>query len=237
MSPRREPRQVSRPGGDGTRFPGYDVLQQARHWDAVTAGTVLARIGRSPDLRFFTVAEEACAGALFDHLLAQWGDEKVPVLQWVDARLAENQTDGWRYEDMPEDGEAWRRSLAALDEDAAHHHAGRTFAALERNDQARRIQAVQDLGAAPWYGMPAAHVWSLWTRYACTAFYSHPWAWNEIGFGGPAYPRGYLRLGTGAREPWEVADHNPVNPVTHPAGTHAERRPGGPGDEAERSAS
>ena len=29
------------------------------------------------------------------------------------------------------------------------------------------------------------HVWSLWTRYACTAFYSHPWAWNEIGFGGP----------------------------------------------------
>ena len=26
-------------------------------------------------------------------------------------------------------------------------------------------------------------------------FYSHPWAWNEIGFGGPAYPQGYMRLG------------------------------------------
>ena len=36
------------------------------------------------------------------------------------------------------------------------------------------------------------------------AFYSHPWAWNEIGFGGPAYPRGYMRLGpTSTREPFE----------------------------------
>ena len=49
-------------------------------------------------------------------------------------------------------------------------------------------------------------MWSLWTRYACTAFYSHPWAWNEIGFPGPAYPRGYLNLGVGGREHWEVAD-------------------------------
>ena len=49
-------------------------------------------------------------------------------------------------------------------------------------------------------------MWSLWTRYACTAFYSHPWAWNEIGFPGPAYPRGYLNPGVDAREHWEVAD-------------------------------
>jgi len=35
-------------------------------------------------------------------------------------------------------------------------------------------------------------------RAILAAFYSHPWAWNEIGFGGPAYPRGYIRLGQGA---------------------------------------
>ena len=39
-----------------------------------------------------------------------------------------------------------------------------------------------------------------------TAFYSHPWAWNEIGFPGPAYPRGYLNLGINAREHWERPD-------------------------------
>ena len=42
-------------------------------------------------------------------------------------------------------------------------------------------------------------------RAVLSAFYSHPWAWNEIGFGGPAYPRGYARLGVGQRESWEGA--------------------------------
>jgi hypothetical protein len=57
--------------------------------------------------------------------------------------------------------------------------------------------------------MPAVRVWSLWTRYAASAFYAHPWAWNEIGFGGPAYPRGYKNLGLDRREPWEVPDAQP----------------------------
>ena len=42
-------------------------------------------------------------------------------------------------------------------------------------------------------------------RSVLSAFYSHPWAWNEIGFGGPAYPRGYARLEAGQRESWEGA--------------------------------
>ena len=37
-------------------------------------------------------------------------------------------------------------------------------------------------------------------------YYSHPWAWDEIGFGGPAYPRAYMRLERGEPEPWEVAE-------------------------------
>jgi hypothetical protein len=35
------------------------------------------------------------------------------------------------------------------------------------------------------------------------AYYAHPYAWDEIGFGGPAYPRGYAALNNGAPEPWE----------------------------------
>jgi hypothetical protein len=53
------------------------------------------------------------------------------------------------------------------------------------------------------------HVWSLWTRYACTAFYAHPFAWAEIGFPGPAYPRGYKNAGAGQLEPFEVRDARP----------------------------
>ena len=50
-------------------------------------------------------------------------------------------------------------------------------------------------------------------RAVLSAFYSHPWAWNEIGFGGPAYPRGYARLGAGQRESWEGAPAFERDPV------------------------
>jgi hypothetical protein len=196
------------PGGQGDRFPGFDVLSQVETWDMVTAGVVLARLSPPPPLRFFTVAEEAVGRALVDQLLDQRDEPRVPVLEMIDARLAEAQTDGWHYADMPEDGQAWHDSLHALDEDAAARF-GRSFPDLDWERQAELIGAVQQLGDGLWHGMPATRVWSLWTRYAATAFYAHPWAWNEIGFGGPAYPRGYRNLGLDRREPWEVPDAHP----------------------------
>jgi hypothetical protein len=212
--------RVTRPVGAGIaprisaatddRFPGFDVLDQAGHWDPVTAGVVLARVGRPPDIRFFTPAEEAAATALCDRLLGQDedGGPKVEEVPYIDARLAEQETDGWRYADMPEDGRAWRDSLRFLDEDS-RAACSAELAVVSLEDQRAVIQAVQDLGAKDWHGLNAAHVWSLWTRYACTAFYAHPSAWDEIGFPGPAYPRGYKNPGVDAREPFEVADAHP----------------------------
>jgi hypothetical protein len=198
------------------RFPGFDVLSQAGHWDNVTADLVMSRTGPPPPPQFFTETERASAAALLSQLTGQ-GDEpvQVPVLEMVDARLTAGQTDGWRYEDMPEDGQAWRDTLEGLDKEA-QARCGTGFAEAPDQDQQAMIQAVQDGGDnGTWQGLPAARVWSLWTRYACTALYSHPYAWSEIGFPGPAYPRGYKNAGVGKREPFEVRD---VRPAEDPAG-------------------
>jgi hypothetical protein len=40
-------------------------------------------------------------------------------------------------------------------------------------------------------------------------YYGHPKAWSEIGFGGPASPRGYVRLEGDRRDPWEAAEAEP----------------------------
>jgi hypothetical protein len=207
MGIRRTPRGRT-PGGQGDRFPGFDVLGEVDTWDSVTAGVVLARLAPPPPLRFFGVREEAVGRALVDQLLDQRDEPRVPVLEVIDARLTEAQTDGWHYADMPEDGQAWRDSLHALDRDATDRF-GSGFPELDWARQAELIDAIQQAGEADWHGLPAARVWSLWTRYAASAFYAHPWAWNEIGFGGPAYPRGYKNLGLDRREPWEVPDAHP----------------------------
>jgi len=195
------------------RFPGFDTLSQSEHWDPVTTGAVLSRIGMAPDIRFFTPDEEAVATSLLDQLLDQHAGTKVPVVNLIDARLAEKESDGWHYLDMPEDGQAWRETLAALDTEATGRF-GTGFAACSADQQSTLIQAVQDLVPDQWHGLSATHVWSLWTRYACTAFYSHPSAWNEIGFPGPAYPRGYKNPGVDSLEPFEVPDAGPGDDPT-----------------------
>jgi hypothetical protein len=215
VTPYRAPGQRAvTPQGRG-RFPGFDVLDSVDAWDDVTAGVVLARLALPGELAFFTPHEVGIAAPLLDLLLAQDADPRVPVLALIDLRLSVGETDGWHYDDLPEDAQAWRETLAALDQDALDRHAGRGFAHLVSSEQAPLLQAVLDRAkdGAKWHGYSANHVWSLWTRYACTAFYSHPWAWNEMGFPGPAYPRGYLNPGVNARERWEAADRRDADPV------------------------
>jgi hypothetical protein len=224
--PFRSPSQRgTTPQGRG-RFPGFDVLDDVDAWDDVTAGAVLARLALPGELAFFTPAEAGIAAPLLDLLLAQDADPRIPVLSLIDARLAVGETDGWHYDELPEDAQAWRESLDALDQDARTAHAGRGFGHLVAPEQAALVQAVQDraTGGEQWHGWPAKHIWSLWTRYACTAFYSHPWAWNEIGFPGPAYPRGYLNAGVDSRERWEVADESGIDPVPFAARVENARR-------------
>ncbi|HLN77987.1 MAG TPA: gluconate 2-dehydrogenase subunit 3 family protein [Nocardioidaceae bacterium] len=190
------------PGGAPSPFPGFDVLSEVDSWDTVTAGVVLARLGPLPPLRYFTPAQEAVARPLLDLILDQHAEPRVPVFEMIDQRLAELSTDGWRYEDLPPDPEAWTRSLQALDDDA-RSSCGAGFADCTGEERTKLLEAFLALDDEPWHGMPASRVWSLWSRYACAAFYSHPWAWNEIGFPGPAYPRGYKSLGVDSREPFE----------------------------------
>jgi hypothetical protein len=193
------------------RFPGFNVLDRSNDWDEPTRRVVLSRVDRDGRRRrFFSDTEAVAAGALLDRLLGLDDAPDVPVLQLVEERLADGQTDGWRYDDLPEDGEAWRTTVAWLDEDAGVRQPGHAFAALAREGQIDLLEAIHS--AHEWHGVQGAHVWSLWTRYACAAFFSHPYAWNDIGFGGPAYPTGYKNLGINGREAWEVPERDATDP-------------------------
>jgi hypothetical protein len=192
----------------GRRFPGFDVVSQRGHWDPVTTEVVLARLETPGPLRFFDELEAANLTALVQQLLALDDATARVMAAAIDARLADGSTDGWHVETMPEDVVAWRRSLAALDEEAKLRFDS-SFLELDYATRTRLVGGVQDAGSGHWYGFPASRLWDLWLRYACTAYYAHPDAWNEIGFSGPAYPRGYKNAGVDAREPFEVRDVDP----------------------------
>ena len=179
------------------------MLAQAGSWDLVTRGVVLGRLGPLGPLSFFTVEQEPTLRALCDRLLDQGCEPRVPIAEMVDNRLAIRRGDGFRHKDMPEDWIAWPLSVEGLDADA-REKTGRPLHDLGTDEQIQLIDHVRQL-EGEWHDMPAGRLFELWTRYVCDAFYSHPWAWNEIGFGGPAYPEGTRTSDPDRREPWEVA--------------------------------
>jgi hypothetical protein len=186
------------------RYPDYDVLANARHWDETTRRAILDRVEHRPPLRFFSAGEARTLGAFLDVVLAQDAEPRIPVLAMVDAKLHDGRLDGFRYAHMPDDRETWRLVARALDGFA-------DLGAGERHD----VVAAFAGGRLDGLDIDASSAWSVIMRGALGAFYSHPWAWNEIGFGGPAYPRGYMRLqpGRAGREPYEAEEAFDVDPV------------------------
>jgi hypothetical protein len=197
------------------RYPDYNVLDEVAHWDEATRRVVLARVGEPQPIRFFTAPEAATLGAFCDLVMAQDREPRVPVLSMVDAKLFAGRLDGYRYADMPDDRETWRRVAAGLDSSGRQHGAHESFALAPSSVQHQVVDAFSrgELHGAAWDELPCARAWGVVMRAVLSEFYSHPWAWNEIGFGGPAYPRGYARLGAGQRERWEGAPASDADPL------------------------
>ena len=188
------------------RYPDFNVLDEASHWDEATRRVVMERVEEVPPIRFFTAPEAATLGAFCDRVMAQDREPKIPVLNMVDAKLFAGQLDGFRYDDMPDDRETWRQVARGLDA-AARQHGASDFVTASGEVQHDVVDAFSEgeLRGEVWDELPPSRAWSVVMRAVLSAFYSHPWAWNEIGFGGPAYPRGYARFGAGQRESWEGA--------------------------------
>jgi hypothetical protein len=191
-------------------YPGYSTLRQKKFWDEATRKVVERRVGQVPPIRFFTKEELPLMTAVCDRILPQddrLPEYKIPIVHFIDGRLAENRIHGYRYEDMPPDREAHRLGLQAIDQTACAVH-GMPFLELEPIKQDLVLKSIHDgkkLAAHEiWNRMSIDRYWQLLVQDCVQAYYAHPWAWDEIGYGGPAYPRAYTRLEGGMPEPWEV---------------------------------
>ena len=191
-------------------YPGYSTLGQKKFWDAATRELIERRVGDVPPIRFFTMQELAIVSAVCDRILPQddrLPEYSIPIVPYIDERLFKNEIDGYRYEDMPSDQDAYRLGLRAIDETAKAIHSV-PFTQLDPLKQDFVLKTIHDgkkLAADEiWAKMNIHRFWALLVQDCVTYYYAHPWAWDEIGFGGPAYPRAYTRLEGGLPEPWEV---------------------------------
>ncbi len=198
------------------RYPDYDVLANAENWDHATRKVVEARLQTPGPLRFFSAQEEPTLRAFCDVTTAQDTDPRVPVAEMVDDKLASGRLDGFRYADMPRDPVTWQLVLRGLDETAFKRDGAESFADCDVSSREAIVAALSEgeLSGGTWEELDVSRAWSVCMRAILAAFYSHPWAWNEIGYGGPAYPQGYMRLGpVSTLEPHERPGATAEDPV------------------------
>ncbi|MCA1555720.1 MAG: gluconate 2-dehydrogenase subunit 3 family protein, partial [Acidobacteria bacterium] len=99
-----------------TRYPDYNVLDKwsSPDWDDQTREVVCKRIEDVPPIRFFTEEEARTLAAVAERIVPQPDrseDEKVPIVPWIDEKLFKDERDGYRYEELPPQREAWRLGL------------------------------------------------------------------------------------------------------------------------------
>ena len=194
------------------RFPTYNVLDKwdSPSWNNQTRAVIKKRLDEVPDRRFLTETEWDILVAVCNRLIPQpdRANRAVPIVPFIDEKLHKNQGDGYRYEGMPPMREAWQRGIKAIDEEARARWGG-GFRELPHNQQDAVLRVIQhnDTRSSAWDGLAPKRFFSaLLLRTAVSIYYAHPAAWNEIGFGGPASPRGYVRLGFDRRDPWEAEE-------------------------------
>jgi hypothetical protein len=193
------------------RFPGYDVLakRDGPSWNAVTRAVIDDRLAMTVDETVLGASMTATLRALIDRIVPQpEGRPPVNAVALVVDKIAREAGDGHRPEELPRLRDAWLIGLGAIDAEA-HGRIGCAFAELEGSQADVLLRRVESGAAdhAAWRGMSARLFWR-WRLLPdiVAAYFAHPSAWSAMGFGGPAAPRGYVRLDANRRDGWEAAE-------------------------------
>ncbi len=196
------------------RYPGYDVLakRDGTSWNDATRQVIDARLATVDAPEFCDARQWQTLRAICDRIIPQSASDKpVPIAALVDRKLADDERDGYRNAHLPPLRDAWKRGLAAL-EACAHARHDKAFHELSAEAQGALLRAAQrgELDTPEWGGMPPAIFFKERLLHdVLAAYYSLPAAWSQMGFGGPASPRGYVRMYFNRHDPWDAEEATP----------------------------
>jgi hypothetical protein len=193
------------------RFPGYDVLSKrdSPSWNDATRRVIEHRIAQPMGTGALNERQRDTLRRLVDCVVPQPAQRpRIDTAAILVAELEAKRGTGFRPASLPVRDEAWRRGLDALDAEALARHA-RHFAFLDAQEVTSLLACVErgEVKADAWRDISPADffAWRLLPDIV-SAYYAHPSAWSAMGFGGPASPRGYVRLRADRRDPWEAAE-------------------------------
>ena len=133
-------------------------------------------------------------------------DQPIVLAPAVDQRLAAGRADGWRYDLLPPDREAYRLGLGGIQEIAQAQFQA-DFLTLNADQQDAVLQALAS-GTPPgatWATLDAGRFFEELLAELTETYYAHPLAQEEIGYVGLADLPSWTKIGLNEKEDREVS--------------------------------
>ncbi|WP_159888440.1 gluconate 2-dehydrogenase subunit 3 family protein [Paenibacillus puerhi] len=194
-----------------TRYPSFNVLDEKDEWDDHTQKIVTSRIDFVVGFQFLTKQEAELLRSVCSLLVDDSSsDALAKVVVHIDRSLYSSPGEGQRKVGVPAAPELIRQGLSALEQTSQHNYSS-SFSQVDATGQKQMIGDISTGKAEPaevWHDIPQKIFFDSLMRFTVESYCSHPRVWSDIGYAGPAYPRGYVRTQLGQLDPWEAkAEH------------------------------
>ncbi|GIQ68549.1 gluconate 2-dehydrogenase subunit 3 family protein [Xylanibacillus composti] len=193
-----------------SHYPFYNVMDEQEAWDPHTRGIVRGRLEETASMQFLEVDEQHLLRSVCRVLLDETRSEIIAfVVAHMDQALASPIGESQRKAGLFPRKRLIREGLKRIRLSSLFHD----FAAMDTQELTVLQQLLSQLNegrAEPvevWESFDQQAFFHTALSMAADGYYSHPDIWSEIGYGGPAYPRGYVRANLGQTDPWEPKAH------------------------------
>lgn len=181
-------------------------MEQKEHWDDHSREIVEKRLQQQPyqnlSLQESILLTQICAQLL--------DDTRDSILHYVvghfDNQLGSDIGENQRKANVPKATVLIREGIRAIEHYATITY-GKLYAGLPEEEKRTVLTKMMNNDItlmADGVTIAAKELFNKLHTEAVNAYYSHPTVWSEIGYAGPAYPRGYVRSELGHRDPWEA---------------------------------
>ncbi|NOU88224.1 gluconate 2-dehydrogenase subunit 3 family protein [Paenibacillus sp. LMG 31460] len=188
-------------------YPSYDVMNELDEWDDHTQMIVTSRLKPIKSLHFLTGSEAEMVRRISSLLVNDQTPEVLDfIISHIDQTLHQSSGEGQRKAGVPEASELIRSGLQAIEQGVQLLY-GSSFIALDIDRQKLYLEKISECNAEPlevWNSIQQEPLFIKLLRLTVESYCSYPMVWSEIGYAGPAYPRGYVRTQLGQLDPWEA---------------------------------
>lgn len=194
---------------DHIHYPDFNVMDEENHWDPHTRQIVRKRTDTQSffPLQYLTGQE---ANTLFQLCAILLDDDRIPIISFVvhhfDSTLAAKLGESQRKTGVPKQSDLIRSGLDLLNKACAQIY-GSTFDILKEESKKEVVGNLMQGNFTLQFKqitIPVKDFIQKISSETTAAYFSHPEIWSEIGYAGPAYPRGYVRTEFGLTDPWEA---------------------------------